>query len=239
MGEAGLAVRANPAVAPSRSRRPAPRSLRERVSLARPPCFWPALPGKAPLSEIERAGLFRLADSIPGACGDEKMVALMEAMRHAPAGDVVETGSGCGRTAVLLVWLARRYGVGAVLCLDAWSDAALAEFEVDLAPFGDGGLNYLRAETGDGYGPDCVVESRAFGETRFEGRIALLHLGGAADPAAWTPRVVPGGWIIFEPDGRAAGDGAMASADAFVAENETRICAKFSAGEALFVQLRR
>src|SRR5689334_5490320 len=121
MADAALAFADHPA-APV----PAPaRSLAERVAHVRAPCFWPAMAGKRPLSEIERAGLIRLADSIPGGCDDEKMVALMEAMRHAPAGDVIEIGSGCGRTAAVLVWLARRYAIGPVLCMDRWTDESL------------------------------------------------------------------------------------------------------------------
>src|SRR5271167_3599544 len=101
------------------------RALRERVARLRPPCFWPALPGKPALTGLERAGLIRLADAIPGMGGEEEMIAVMEAMRHAPAGDVVEIGSRWGRSAALLAWLARRYEIGNVLCVDPWVSEAL------------------------------------------------------------------------------------------------------------------
>jgi hypothetical protein len=208
-----------------------PRSLAERVAAVRPPCFWPAMAGKRPLSEIERAGLIRLADSIPGACSDEKMVAMMEAMRHAPAGDVIDIGSGCGRTAAVLVWLARRYAIGQVLCLDRWSDEGVADFEIDLAPLAEGRLNHLPIGAAN-YEPGLTVTTRTFGETRYEGRAAMLHLGLAdADTASWTARVAPAGWIVF--------DGCADAADAFAAANAERICARFEAGGAAFIQLKR
>ena len=59
------------------------RNLRDRLAATRSPCFWPALPGKPRLSALESAGLVRLVDTIPGMCGEEKIVAVMEAMRHA------------------------------------------------------------------------------------------------------------------------------------------------------------
>ena len=142
------------------------RALRERVSAARAPCFWPALTGKLRLNALQQAGLMRMVDAIPGMCGEEKMVAVMEAMRHAPAGDVVEIGSWWGRSAALLVWLARRFEVGKVLCIDPWTAADLVQgeamvdaasagldaqealriFEINLALLAQGGLNYIRGE---------------------------------------------------------------------------------------------
>ena len=209
----------------------APRSLAERVATIRRPCFWPAMAGKPPLSEIERAGLIRLADSIPGACSDEKMVALMEAMRHAPPGDVIDIGSGCGRTAAVLVWLARRYAIGAVLCLDRWTDEGVADFEIDLAPLAEGRLNHLPVGA-ERYEAGLTVSTKAFGETRYEGRAAMLHIAlPDADPAVWTACVAPGGWVVFDGCGEAAG--------AFAAANAPRICARFAAGGADFVQLKR
>ena len=49
------------------------------------------------------------------------MHATIEAMRHAPAGDVVEIGSWWGKSAALFVLLARRFDIGSVLCVDPWS----------------------------------------------------------------------------------------------------------------------
>lgn len=211
---------------------PPPRGFRERAMLARAPSFWPALAGKPPLSPVMRAGLMRLADSICGAGEDAMVAALVEAMRHSPAGDVVEVGSGSGRTAAVLTWLARRYQVGAVLCLDAWTEGGLAEFDIALAPLAEGDCNRQRLPAAD-YGPDFVVASETFGETRYAGRIALLHLdAGDADPAAWTPHVIPGGWLVFGP---ALTD----AAESYAAAKGERICASFTADGATFIQLKR
>jgi len=205
-------------------------SLAERVGLAKPPCFWPAMPGKAPLSAVERLGLIRLATSIDGDACDETLVAFIEAMRHAPPGDVVEIGSGRGRTAALLVWLARRYQIGQVLCVDAWADGELADFEVDLAPLAEGRLNYLPLGRA-AYPPELGVTTSTFGETRYEGRIALLHFAREADLAPWTAHVAPCGWVVFGEPGPAA--------EAFLATIAARVSASFTAGGALFAQLKR
>ncbi|MFI4935347.1 MAG: class I SAM-dependent methyltransferase [Caulobacterales bacterium] len=245
------------------------RALRERVGALKAPCFWPATPPRRPLSALERTGLIRLADAIPGLCGEEKMVAFMEAMRHAPTGDVVEIGAWWGRTAALLVWLARRYEIGRALCIDPWLVDALAQgapmvdevsaeldteealriFEINLAPIAEGRLNYLRTRSAAAaalYGPGLTVETDAFGRTRYEGHVALLHIDGnhaeaevAQDCALWTPHVAPGGWIVFDDYEWAFGDGPRRAADAFVAAEDGRIAARFQAGGALFLQLRR
>jgi hypothetical protein len=245
------------------------RALRERVASARLPAFWPAAPPKPRLSLVERAGLVRLIDTIPGMCGEPKMHALMEAMRHAPAGDVVEIGAWWGRSAALLVWLARRYDVGNVLCIDPWrpdfmtqgdalldstsveldTEEALRMFEINLAPLADGRLNYLRmgaAEAAPRYLPGLTVTTEAFGATEYAGAIALLHIDGnhaeahvAEDTALWAPHVAPGGWIVFDDYEWAFGDGPRKVADAFVRDNADRIAAVFQAGPALFVQLAR
>ena len=245
------------------------RDLRERLATMRAPCFWPAMAGKPPLTPLERAGLVRLVDAIPGMCGEEKMIAVMEALRHAPAGDVVEIGSWWGRSAALFVWLARRYGVGKVLCVDPWQvealmqgepmvDAASAEqdteealriFEINLAALAQGDLNYIRAASVEGaarYRGSPTVTTQAFGETRYEGRIAVLHIDGnhaepsvAADAAAWTPLVVPGGWIIFDDYDWAFGDGVKRVADAFITAKADSIACHFMGGPAMFVQLKR
>ena len=118
----------------------------------------------------------RLAASIPGDADDEQLVAFIEAMRHAPSGDVIEIGSGGGRTAALLAWLARRFQVGAVLCRDDWRPETLADFEIAVAPVAGDRLNYLCGRDAAGYGPGFAATTSTFGETRYQGRIALLHL---------------------------------------------------------------
>ncbi|MBV9993855.1 MAG: hypothetical protein JO127_01455 [Caulobacteraceae bacterium] len=222
--------------------------LRERVAALKPPCFWPTRPAQPPLNAAERAGLFRLVEAIPGPCGEVEMVAFMQAMRHAPAGDVVEVGAGWGRSASLLVWLAGRYRIGAVLCVDAWSDppggaeaapepdSSLRIFEMNLAPLAQGRLNYIRAapaEAAARYRPGLTVATDAFGATTYEGAIAFLHIAGEGglDAEPWTSKVAPGGWIVFE-------DGLRPQADAFAEAAGDTIGARFQAGGALFFQLR-
>jgi hypothetical protein len=223
MGDAVLAFPLHPA-----HQDEPPFTFAQRVALVRPPCFWPALPGKRLLSSAERVGLVRLAESIPGEADDEQLVAFIEAMRHAPTGDVVEIGSGGGRTAALLAWLARRYQVGAVLCRDDWREDALVDFEIAVAPVAEGRLNYLQGCDAAGYGPGFAATTTTFGETRYQGRIAMLHLAtGTADASAWLPLVAPGGWIVTSGD---AGPIEMP---------RERVCASFKAGGARFVQLKR
>ena len=225
------------------------RRLWERAAALKGPGFWPAQPGKPPLSAMEKAALIRLVDAIPGACGEAAMAAVMQAMRHAPAGDVVEIGSASGRAAALLVWLARRHGVGSMLCVDTWAagagdpDEALRIFEINLLPLADGRLNYLRgsaAEAARLYGPDLTVDTEVFGRTAYAGDSALLHfarLAAEAEDAValadlWTPHVRPGGWIVFG-DGAWA-EGARRAADAFEARQDSHIAARFEAGGSRF-----
>jgi len=245
------------------------RELTARLAALKTPCFWPAFPGKPALTTLERAGLVRLVHGIPGMCGEAKMLAVIEAMRHAPAGDVVEIGSWWGRSAALLVWLARRYEVGKVLCVDPWTstdlvqgeamvdaageavdmDEALRIFEINLAPLAGRELNYMRARSDQAarlYAAGLTARTEAFGETCYEGRIAFLHIdGNHAEPEAardcdlWAPHVVPGGWICFDDYDWAFGDGPRRAADAFVGRNRASISTRFQAGPSLFVQLKR
>jgi len=243
-------------------------ALRARMAADTPPIFQPAFPGKPPLSLLEKAGLIRLMNTIPGMCAEEKALAVIEVMRHAPAGDVVEIGSWWGRSAAVFAWLAGRYEVGKVLCVDPWISEALAQgdtlvdkasagldteealrmFEINLAPLAGGRLNYVRARSEEAaarYRPGLVVRTEAFGETRYQGSIAVLHIDGnhaeaqaALDARVWTPHVAPGGWIIFDDYEWAFGDGPRKVADAFVQRNAASIAAMFQAGPTLFLQLR-
>ena len=243
------------------------RALQARIAAAVPPEIHSALEPGPPLSLIEKVGLMRLMDTIPGMCAEEKGLALIEVMRHAPRGDIVEIGSWWGRSAAVLAWLAARYDIGGMLCIDPWigealvqgdalvdeasaaldTEQALRMFEINLAPFARGRLNYLRARSEDAaasYRPGLVVRTEAFGETRYEGAIAVLHIDGnhaehhaALDTELWTPNVRPGGWIIFDDYEWAFGDGPKRVADAFVRHNQAKVAAKFQAGPTLFVQL--
>ena len=112
------------------------------------------------------------------------MQALIEIMRHAPAGDIVEIGSGAGRSAALLACLAARYGLGHLLCIDSWvasggvdAEEALRMFEINLAPLAGGRVNWLRARADEawrGYRTGLVVRTeKTLGETRYDGAVAV------------------------------------------------------------------
>jgi hypothetical protein len=159
-------------------------------------------PKPAP-GEIELAALFRHADTIPGMCDHQKTCALHEIARHAIRGDLVEIGSWWGKSAVILVRLARLYGIGKLLCVDPWSNQhlvqhdatgivdsgsatvdageALAVFEMNLLPHGANQVNYLRMPSTEGarhYREQRDVTSASFGTTSYQGRIAILHIDG-------------------------------------------------------------
>lgn len=243
-------------------------ALRARTAVAAAVEIPGCEPLRPALSLVERAGIVRLVNTIPGMCAEEKMHTLIEVMRRAPPGDVVEIGSWWGRSAALLVWLAGRYDVGQVLCVDPWiSDAmpqgdplldrtsaaldteeALRMFQINIAPLAQGRLNYLRARAEDAagaYGQGLTVRTEVFGEVRYAGVISVLHIDGnhaehhaALDTALWTPHVQPDGWIIFDDYEWAFGDGPRKVADRFVEENKARLEAVFQSGPCLFVQLK-
>lgn len=238
----------------SRDHQRAYRALRQRVAATKAPAFWPAFPPKPALSVLERAGLIRLVGAIPGLCSEPKMHALIEIMRHAPSGDIVDLGTGWGRSAALLARLSERYDLGHVLCIDSWMnesggggdslvdpDEALRMFQINLAPLAGGRLNYIRAQPRDAaslYRPDLAVSSETFGDTHYQGAIAVLHLAGeaAADPQKWLPRMARGGWIVL--DGYEGCDGAQSVADALVGPHGGDVSTAFQVGGALFIQLR-
>jgi hypothetical protein len=224
--------------------------------------------GRPPLTPIARAGLLRLVDTISGMTDGDKIDAVIEAMSHAPDGDLVEIGSWWGRSAALLVLLARHWNIGKVLCVDPWHEAFLDQgveildrasarmdndfahsiFQVNLAPIAGGALNFIRGpsvEAARRYGPGLVLDSETFGRTAYEGRIAVLHIDGnhtyenaKADALAWTPHVKPGGWIIFDDYVWAFGDGPKRVGDEFLTAEGERIELSFVIGTALFVKLK-
>lgn len=226
-------------------------------------------PASPPLLPVEGCSLLHFTSGIPGHCGGEKIWALAEAARRCPEGDLVEIGSAWGKSAYALAWLARRYGLGKLLYVDPWSaahrhqndggggvndwaermdfDAALMVFEINLAGFGAGAVNYLRIPSHAGarvYAHRAPVTTPVFGRTTYAGRIALLHIDGnhdhdhvRRDTAMWAPKVAPGGWIVFDDYTWAFGDGPKRVGDAFLDGNAGRIDTAFVAGTALFVRL--
>jgi hypothetical protein len=88
-------------------------------------CSEPA----APPSVVDVAGILRQTSIIYGESNDEKLAALMGVFTTAPKGDVVEIGSLMGRSAFVLLSMAKKYSVGPVVTVDPWkaSEAIQAE----------------------------------------------------------------------------------------------------------------
>ncbi|WPO46854.1 class I SAM-dependent methyltransferase [Pseudomonas sp. S1Bt23] len=219
------------------------------------------------VSALEIAALFHHADSIPGMCDHEKIRALCELFRHAPAGDVVEIGSWWGKSAFVLMRLASCYNIGNLLCADPWSnehliqndekglvdrvsvnaDEALTVFQLNLLPYAHGSVNYMRRPSVDAaveYRRSQQVATAAFGETHYTGRIAVLHVDGnhsydsvRADVLAWADLVLPGGWIIIDDYIWPYGDGPQRVADEFLRNQLPTIDCAFVMGGALFIKL--
>ena len=222
---------------------------------------------KPVMSVIEIASLFRHAELIPGMCDHEKIRALCEIARCSPVGDIVEIGSWWGKSAFILARLASCFEIGKLLCVDPWSnqhlvqddekglvdsvsvsaDEALTVFQINLLPYANGSVNYLRmpsTEASGHYRNHSVVQTEIFGETSYSGRIAILHVDGNhsyanahADIASWSDMVVPGGWIIVDDYIWPYGDGPQRVGDEFLAQNYIKIDVGFVMGSALFIQL--
>jgi hypothetical protein len=245
------------------------RALHDRIAaLDRAPFYAPAIPLKPDLSDIVRAGLFRQVETISGMSSEEKLLALVDILRCAPAGDIVEVGSWWGKSAAMFVMLAHLYDAGPVLCVDPWASDALPQgdeildaasatadmdqafriFQINLAPLAMGRLNYIRATSAKAaaqYRPGLEVRNETFGAVRYSGRIAVLHIDGNhtlehanEDMRLWTPHVAPGGWIIFDDYFWVFGDGPRQVGDSFIAREAERVQFSFVAGKALFVQLK-
>lgn len=223
--------------------------------------------GAKRMQKEEFAALVHHAETIPGMCDHQKLLALSEVLRFAPHGDVVEIGSWWGKSAFILAYLACRYEIGSLLCIDPWSDSHLAQsdklvddlsaelsaeeahavFVVNLLPYSRGNINFIRATSVEGsarYRASSTVETEAFGETQYAGKIALLHIDGnheesvvATDLLAWGPLVLPGGWIVFDDYRWPYGDGPRKIADRFIEEKKIEISCAFYMGGALFVQV--
>ncbi len=157
----------------------------------------------ANMSESQIASIFRHVEHIPGMCDHEKTKALLAIARSCVVGDVVEIGSWWGKSAFILLTLARTYKIGRVLCVDPWSDGDLVQhdaknlvdvtsaqfsaeeafqvFLMNLLPYAAGDLNYIRATSAlavSRYSRFDPIVSSEFGTTNYEGKISLLHIDG-------------------------------------------------------------
>lgn len=222
---------------------------------------------KTAMSLIEIASLFVHAELIPGMCDHEKIRALYEIARRSPNGDIVEIGSWWGKSAFVLARLACCFDIGKLLCVDPWSDEhliqgdekglvdrvqisadeALTVFQINLLPYANGNVNYLRmpsTEASTYYRETPVAQTIVFGETNYSGNIAILHIDGNHsyanahdDVASWSDLVLPGGWIIIDDYVWPYGDGPQRVGDEFLAKNSDRIKVSFVMGSALFIQI--
>ena len=223
--------------------------------------------GVSPFSAAELAATFRHVESLPGMCDHEKIRALCAVFASMPKGDVVEIGSWWGKSALLLHRLARLAETGPLLCLDPWTqenlrqgdakglvdgtqvstDEAFEVFCANLAPYANGQVNYLRMPADDAaslYQADLLVETTAFGSTRYSGRIALLHVDGnhayehaSSDVRTWAPRLVPGGWLVVDDYQWPYGDGPRRAGDEYLERVRGAYDCAFVMGSALFVRM--
>jgi hypothetical protein len=242
-------------------------ALKKAESFANAPLSF-LMPSFHPMpSDIELAGLCRYSDLVPGMCDDEKLNALLEIARHSVKGDIVEIGSWWGKSAFILAWLAQHYKIGHFLSVDPWSnvhlvqnekivdsgseqvdaDEALKVFQIGLLPFNAKHINYLRMTSEEGairYFDEPLVTSTHFGETRYAGKISILHIDGnhaydsvKLDINSWGRFVIDGGWIIFDDYLWPYGDGPQKVGDDFLEANLKRIITAFVMGGALFIQI--
>lgn len=158
------------------------------------------------LTEKEYFALAHRAFQMRGESGLKKLTFMMAAAGICPQGDVVELGVLSGRSAFVLGWLARRYRVGSVLCIDPWSpkdgaqedspkvlqnafhrvnfDRFFDEFLLNLVPSFHSAFNYLRKTSSmvrPHFCENLKVSSKEFGVTSYCGKISLLHIDGNHD----------------------------------------------------------
>jgi hypothetical protein len=161
------------------------------------------------LTELEQLAVLTTAFQFRGESGVHKLTGMMAAMGACPQGDVVEIGVLAGRSAYVLSWLARRYGIGAVLCVDPWSNEGalqqdapallreasaevdfadvFREFRLNLIPSFWQSLNYVRepaTSLRERYHAGLRVGPTEFGTTSYTGAIAFLHIDGNHDFSA-------------------------------------------------------
>jgi hypothetical protein len=225
---------------------------------------------REPLSKIEITALLYHAEKIPGMCDHDKTRGLIEMFRDMPPGDVVEIGSWWGKSAFILHRLAQLHGTGSLLCIDPWdsenfvqndatglvdrmvadldADEAHCIFTINLLPYARHDVNYLRMPAQQAlatFREVPEVESPEFGQTRYTGRVAALHIDGnhaydnaKADIVGWTSLVVDGGWIVIDDYVWPWGDGPQRAGDEFLSDHADDIACAFVMGTALFIKLR-
>ena len=181
-----------------------------RAHMARAASYLPwvnmSAQGDASLSAVDVAAVLRQASSIYGESNDDKLASLMGIFASAPKGDVVEIGSLMGRSAFVLLYLARHFGIGSLLTIDPWSafeaeqtdsPAALQwvtdewdyevireGFALHLAAFGFKDNAHLRMPSNQGFARyQTTPRATSFGghEVGYTGKIAVIHIDGNHD----------------------------------------------------------
>ena len=232
-----------------------------------PLSFASSISPKCLASPLDITAIFHHSENIPGMCNHQKIHAMCEIFRYAPLGDVVEIGSWWGKSAFIMLRLSILYRTGKLLCVDPWSsthlpqndenglldsininaDEALTIFKINLLPYANGALNYLRLaseQAVDAYQRNRLVTTNDFGTTEYNGRIAVLHIDGnhsfecvQADVELWSSFVLPGGWIIIDDYTWPYGDGPQRAADNFIKRNFEKIKTTFVMGGVIFLKL--
>jgi hypothetical protein len=174
--------------------------------------FVQACSGKSqsPLTVTEIAGVLRQASLIYGESNDDKLAAMMGALSTGAKGDVVEIGSLMGRSAFVLLYMARRFELGPLLTVDPWSLAECTQHDspdglkevsgewdfqvlgeglhVHLAPFVPDDHAHIRLPSRSGFERYISTGTEIFAESGkvvdFERRVGCIHIDGNHDYAA-------------------------------------------------------
>jgi len=244
------------------------RDVLERATRARRLAVACANGSSKVAGELEIAAILKHAADIYGESNEQKLAAMIGIFAEAPKGDVVEIGSLMGRSAFVLQFLAQRYEVGPVLSVDPLSPTASFQYEIpgdvqktmddqwdygvlrkafviNTLPTAYRRFNYLRMTSEDGfktYAANRVIRSDEFGEVRYGGNIAVIHIDGnhdyrfvKEDCDLWLPALVPNAWLILDDYVWAHGDGPYRVGNAIL-ETRGDIRRAFLCGKALFVQ---
>lgn len=220
--------------------------------------------GGANLSLHEVASLLKYSATIYGESNDDKLGAMMAVACSAPQQDVVEIGCLMGRSAFVLLFLATRYQLGAVLTIDPWAPAECAQedspselqavvdewdyealsegFFVSTALLHQARHCHLRLPSNAAI---ARYESRHLPAVTpsWSGRIGLIHIDGnhdydavAEDCRQWVPWIAPGGWLVLDDYVWAHGDGPYRVGNEILERDAWRIERSFVCGKALFIR---
>lgn len=245
-----------------------------RQLMARAKRLWPlallCADGAPTISLLEMAGVLRQASLIYGESNDDKLAAMAGIFADAPAGDVVEIGTLMGRSAFVLLYLARRHRIGPLLSIDPWLpfnsimqdaptgiramvdewdyDVMRDGFVVNMVPFFGGDHAHLMVPSErafQAYSRGESMQSSFYGEAKYSGGIAVLHIDGNHDYDSvrndrdlWLTRMLPNSWLILDDYIWTHGDGPNRIGNDLLHEAPDRVVRAFVCGKALFVKFR-